>query len=943
MFRLRYSRTLLLTSSLALILIGLMLNVADVNSQNGSANPVVLENLQTGTTDWQPPGFDQFLQQQIAQHQAARLADDPSDSAINRPQNTWVDDRLIEGYASAESVNAGQPIHLHISAKAQVTAVDLRIYRMGWYGGSGAHFLRQVSNVPVAQRPIPAPHPVTGRIEANWPVSHTLNTDPTWLSGVYLVYMYPAGQASPTTYIIFVLRNDGRPADILYQVAFTTYQAYNNWGGKSLYDYNSTSGAAVEVSYDRPYSSAFGAGLFFTGDYNMIRWLESQGYNVKYAASGDVEANQTLMQNSKVFLSNYHDEYYSWRMFDHVEIWRNQGKHLAWFTSNNIYWQIRYAPSTSGVANRVIVCYKSATDPMNTSASPWLTTVRFRSPPVNRPENQLLGVQTHTAMPFGASFDWVVTNANHWVYEGTGLTNGSVIPQLVGYEYDRIFDNGLTPNNLVVLSHSPAPAPYGTYANGIIYTASSGALVFSAATNYWAYLLDGNPPWARDARVQRMTTNLLNRMINTIITPTPTPTPTATPTIPPGTPFIANGSFTALQPNGAPTAWQLYGVPTISALQWSVQNGVFNFHRALGSSQAVVYQNTGVAIAAQRGIEADFQLGNTSSVRKRVLVLIHDGDFSDSSACTFWLPANTPLRTYQMKLHTTEPWTNTTISFYAPNPADGLPALQLDNVSLREGIGAEFKGTLCTDPSVPAPPGGADSSNLLDNADFSQPLNPTVPLNAWSFFNQINAQIVGGMAQMYRVGTPRGSLFQEDLAVTNTGMPLEVTLQMGNTENRRMRVVLLIHKRNFEDLSVCAFWLAPNTPLGTYTLRSAATINWTDGTAFSIYPDTLYTNPVPTGRVLIDNVTLRQRPGLTVAGTECYEPGQAVSTPSLLYAPVLTPTLSADMMPTMSRVGGEAPLLATPSLTPTLNSGESGWDEGMWEEAAGYETPQGSQ
>jgi hypothetical protein len=296
-----------------------------------------------------------------------------------------------------------------------------------------------------------------------------------------------------------------------------------------------------------------------------------------------------------------------------------------------------------------------------------------------------------------------------------------------------------------------------------------------------------------------------------------------------------------------------------------------------------------------------------------------------------------------MKLHTTEPWTNTTISFYAPNPADGLPALQLDNVSLREGIGAEFKGTLCTDPSVPAPPGGADSSNLLDNADFSQPLNPTVPLNAWSFFNQINAQIVGGMAQMYRVGTPRGSLFQEDLAVTNTGMPLEVTLQMGNTENRRMRVVLLIHKRNFEDLSVCAFWLAPNTPLGTYTLRSAATINWTDGTAFSIYPDTLYTNPVPTGRVLIDNVTLRQRPGLTVAGTECYEPGQAVSTPSLLYAPVLTPTLSADMMPTMSRVGGEAPLLATPSLTPTLNSGESGWDEGMWEEAAGYETPQGSQ
>ena len=33
--------------------------------------------------------------------------------------------------------------------------------------------------------------------------------------------------------------------------------------------------------------------------------------------------------------------------------------------------------------------------------------------------------------------DWVVTNANHWVYAGTGLSNGSRIPDLIYYRMGR--------------------------------------------------------------------------------------------------------------------------------------------------------------------------------------------------------------------------------------------------------------------------------------------------------------------------------------------------------------------------------------------------------------------------------------------------------------------------------------------------------------------------
>jgi Tol biopolymer transport system component len=391
-----------------------------------------------------------------------------------------------------------------------------------------------------------------------------------------------------------------------------------------------------------------------------------------------------------------------------------------------------------------------------------------------------------------------------------------------------------------------------------------------------------------------------------------------------GTNMISNGDFSEPPVGGGPPSpWVVFGLPTSPV--WSVNNGVFNFHRTVGSTQGVVYQQTNLAVEAEGVLQAQFELGNSSTARKRVLVLIHDGDFSDSSACTFWLPANTPLRTYEMKLHATEMWTNATISFYVSNPADGLPSLQLDNVSLIQQTGETFKGTRCTDPSVPPPPGGADGVNLLDNADFSQPLNPTSALNAWSYFNQINAQLVGGVAQIYRTGTPRGNLFQEDQTVTSAGVPLEVTFQMGNTESRRMRIVVLIHKRNFGDLGVCTFWLAPNAPMGNYTLRTVATIDWTDGTSLSIYPDTFY-NPAPTGRVLVDNVTLRQLPGLDVAGTECYEPGQAVPAGIVVEPEVIIPTLEPTLTPGLPI--GELPLLATPTGITSAESGEGGADEG---------------
>ncbi len=55
------------------------------------------------------------------------------------------------------------------------------------------------------------------------------------------------------------------------------------------------------------------------------------------------------------------------------------------------------------------------------------------------------------------------------------------------------------------------------------------------------------------------------------------------------------------------------------------------------------------SVAAGTPMVATVDLGNSSSVRKRISVLVHEHDFSDLHVCTFWLEPSTPRQTYTMR------------------------------------------------------------------------------------------------------------------------------------------------------------------------------------------------------------------------------------------------------------------------------------------------------
>jgi hypothetical protein len=335
---------------------------------------------------------------------------------------------------------------------------------------------------------------------------------------------------------VFVVRDDTRFSALLFQSSVTTFAAYNNWGAKSLYGFNSSNAPARKVSFDRPYATdPYGVRLDGAGDflrrweYNAVRFLEREGYDVSYTSDVDTHERPIVDRGTplrhRVFLSVGHDEYWSWPMREHVESARDLGVHLAFLGADACYWQIRFEPNARGQANRTIVGYKEAAgtlDPLALDGRPQnnrLITGRWRDRPTSRPEERLVGVM-YAADPVDA--DIIVSQADHWAFAGTGLKNGDAIRGLLGYEVDAM--SGVGPRGIVRLSHSPFPdqGAHGRirYADMTMYAAASGALVFAAGSIQWSWGLDGYnaPTWhtpRASAAAQTFTRNVLDRMLQT--------------------------------------------------------------------------------------------------------------------------------------------------------------------------------------------------------------------------------------------------------------------------------------------------------------------------------------------------------------------------------------------------------------------------------------------
>jgi hypothetical protein len=512
----------------------------------GPPSAVALENRQPGTTKWEI---------------------DPN-----------ADTTYIQGYANKDSALPGENVLLYVSSVAPV-AYRLDVYRMGWYQGLGGRLVFSQSGLQsLAQGTWTKDRglagcgtctfdPQTYLVETHWrsPVSLTVGTH--WLTGIYLIKLTATNRAE--NYIILVVRDDKTPTAILANLAVNTYQAYNIWGGYSLYGTEEDVGGnhfiggqrGYEVSFDRPYDRSAGAGDFLGWDIQTIRWLEHQGLDVAYTTDEQVSADPALVLRHRIFMALGHDEYWTLAMRNGIEAARNAGVSLAFMGADDSYWQNRYLPDSAGQADRTVVCYKvSGYSNSTPSTAPKLdplyathpdeVTAQWRDSLLKRPESTLLGILYHGIIQTNSHPDWVVASPPDPLGASVGLQAGQHITGgLLGYEYDGLANSNFTPAGLTIIAQSPLVNQEGKQdvALTAYYRAPSGALVFDAGSIWWSWGLDAfNPPAAYQANVLKGNTQieqLMQAIIAQMLKDTPVAPALQTPTAIPQASATGSGLF----------------------------------------------------------------------------------------------------------------------------------------------------------------------------------------------------------------------------------------------------------------------------------------------------------------------------------------------------------------------------------------------------------------
>jgi len=456
--------------------------------------------------------------------------------AIKTAQTQTLEPRplFVEGYTSQLSYRPGDEVALCVSTPAPKYSIE--ISRVG----ARREVVLTKKDVEGGERAVPDDCSSHG---CNWPVSFKFKIPSDWKSGYYAVALSAEDRGGPfvqrgrrtaASECFFVVRakEPGQTSKILIQICANTYNAYNNWGGHSLYAFHARNKLqGHRVSFDRPASSQFN-----NWEQPFVAWCEQNGFPLEYAVNSDLEFRPEILQNYKLVLSVGHDEYWSSPMRDNLEAFIAKGGNVCFFSGNTCCWQVR-----SEENGRALTCYKQwyNIDPVFPTSDQRLLSTLWSHHLVQRPENLLTGVgflwggyhRSHGQFMDGpAAFS--VHRPEHWAFAGTNLKRDDSFggkDTIVGYECDGCemrLENGLpvptgsdgTPKDFLILGSCPArwhPDDAFWYDRfdhdrtgaAVMGLYTKGGTVFTCGSTDWAHGLRGNDP-----HVTRITKNLLERL-----------------------------------------------------------------------------------------------------------------------------------------------------------------------------------------------------------------------------------------------------------------------------------------------------------------------------------------------------------------------------------------------------------------------------------------------
>ena len=465
------------------------------NNNADVVNDIILENKKLGSRDWFS-GWKPELKHGVD----------------TKTYNFSIDQPGPKGFSTEFSYIPGNWIHFKmdnlIYDKILVKEYELRIFRLGYYNGTGARLVHKLNINKTLLQPNCKFYSVSRMTDcSNWNITVSYQLDLNLLTGVYIalpvyidksIYMNNELHGS---YIPFVVRDydEGKNSDILFKTADLTWVAYNLYGTYNLYrgDGNySFSSRAKMASYNRPFNSRLSLpsgkyqNFIFGSEYAMIYWLEKLGYSVSYASCADVELWGKTQRLSKyrTLLSVGHDEYWTQGLRDAIYGARENGVHLGFFSGNEFLWKVRWleeiesdkvkglnpkdfkedgfdVPTLLKESHRVIYCRKETIDSIP-SAYPadWTGTFmdsRFglTGDPLNALSGQQNVVNAHRSdvMTVSAADAKLRLWRHTKLFDPETYSNSSVYktqPGILGYEWDLFVDDCNRPPGLISFSNT---------------------------------------------------------------------------------------------------------------------------------------------------------------------------------------------------------------------------------------------------------------------------------------------------------------------------------------------------------------------------------------------------------------------------------------------------------------------------------------------------------
>ena len=438
--------------------------------------------------------------------------------------------KLAEGgYADRVSVRQGESIALQISNSRSY--FDVSVYREG----AQRELLLTIRDLRGQLQEVP-PHGY--RDGFGWRPTVELEIPATWKSGIYIA-AFPTAQGPRE--ILFVVRPAQPSAPALLTVAYNTYNAYNNVGGKCFYDYISTDRQHSKlISIHRPLQPDI-LGNFYIWDQFFTSWLDAEGYQVDYCVNADHDAEPDILDPYACHLRVGHDEYNSRQELDQLQRFVRRGGHLLLFTGNAFFAEVETRGDGSqvycehGQLRRV----PSAEHP-ETSYYQFIDQLRQRTIGVNY--TSFVNAKTDEPNVFlapttGEFGFYRVVRPEHWVFDGTGLQEGDELGRedsIVGVEADgadlewvdgrpvysgrdgvstrfQILAIADTADNNFLRSNKPprrdADGEANAYATVAINETEFPGTIFNAATIEWGHGL-----YRDDSAVAAITRNVLNRL-----------------------------------------------------------------------------------------------------------------------------------------------------------------------------------------------------------------------------------------------------------------------------------------------------------------------------------------------------------------------------------------------------------------------------------------------